>query len=157
MAGGCVVLPLLLIGFVGCLAVLGAMSGPPDVADIKGSGSGRTFNNDEYAELATDPDAFRGASVDVVGRVFRNPEVRGDETRLQMFADPQNSEWNTAVHTDAAPTGLKSGDYVRIQGVVNGSLEGQNAFGANIRAVEVRAESVEITQGEEQKLSKRRP
>jgi hypothetical protein len=109
-----------------------------------------------YAELATDPNSFRGASVNIEGRVLRNPEVRGNKTSFQMFADPENSEWNTIVHADAAPSGLQSGDHVRVKGTVRGAREGENAFGGTVRAVEVDADSVEITETEAERKSKRR-
>jgi hypothetical protein len=106
--------------------------------------SGITFTSANYAELATDPGSFRGASVDVSGRVFRNPEVKGSETSFQMFADPENSEWNTIVHTEDAPADLGNGDTVRVKGTVKGAKQGENAFGGTVKAVEVDADSVEI-------------
>lgn len=63
-----------------------------------------------------------------------------------MFADPENSEWNTIVHTENAPDGLSDSDYVRVRGKVMGEFEGENAFGASLSAVEVDAESVEVTE-----------
>lgn len=148
--GGCGALVLLFVLLIACSAIIaGGGGGNP--------GSGRTFTKDDYAELSTDPDAFRGASVDVVGRVLRNPEVRGDETSFQMFADPENSEWNTFVRAESAPSGLASGDSVRVQGAVRGSREGENAFGATIRAVEVDASSVEMVESEADRKAKLRP
>ena len=88
--------------------------------------------------------------------MLRNPEVRGNKTSFQMFADPENSEWNTIVHADAAPSGLQSGDHVRVKGTVRGAREGENAFGGTVRAVEVDADSVEITETEAERKSKRR-
>ena len=81
------------------------------------------------------------------GRIFGNPEVKGSETSFQMFADPENSEWNTLVHTDAPASGLSSGDTVRVKGTVEGARSGTNAFGGTISAVEVEADSVEVVQG----------
>jgi hypothetical protein len=116
--------------------------------------SKQSFTKTNYAELATNPNSFKGAQVNIVGRIFRNPEVSGNRTSFQMFADPENSEWNTLVHTDDAPSGLSSGDHVRVQGTVEGAFEGENAFGGNVRAVEVKAHSVEVT---EDPKGKRRP
>ncbi|MDQ3835103.1 MAG: DUF4131 domain-containing protein, partial [Actinomycetota bacterium] len=91
------------------------------------------------------PDSFKEASVDIEGRLLKNPEVKGNQTSFQMFADPKNSEWNTIVHTDSAPSGLQHGDIVRVTGKVKGGREGKNAFGAKVKAVEVQADSVELT------------
>jgi hypothetical protein len=107
--------------------------------------SGRTFTKANYAELATDPASFRGASVDVEGKLLGNPEVKNDRTHFQMWADPENVEWNTVVHTDDPPSGLTRGDQVRVKGTVQGEFTGENAFGAKITAPEVKADSVSIT------------
>jgi hypothetical protein len=109
-------------------------------------GAGQTFTSDNYAELATDPDSFKGASVDVEGKLLKNPEVKGSQTSFQMWADPKNNEWNTVVHADSAPSSLSSGDMARVKGKVRGAFQGSNAFGANITATEVDADSVEVTQ-----------
>lgn len=120
------------------LAMLFGSSEPsPEVA-------ARTFTDSDYAELATDPAAFEGASVNVEGELLGSPEVRSGETSFQIYADEENFEWNTIVHTDSAPIGLGSNDLVRVRGKVAGAFEGENAFGATITAVEVDADSVEV-------------
>lgn len=131
---------LLFVLLVACAAMLSGGGGSGSK-----QASGRTFTSEDYAELATDPGSFRGASVDVSGRVFRNPEVKGGETAFQMFADPENSEWNTIVRAEDAPTDLGNGDTVRVKGTVKGARQGENAFGATVKAVEVDADSVEVT------------
>lgn len=134
-----------------------ASGGGGEDGSTGGPGAGQTFTSENYAELATDPGSFRGASVDIEGRVLRNPEVRGERTDFQMFADPENSEWNTVVHADSAPSGLAGGDTVRVRGTVEGVFRGENAFGASITAPEVQADSVEITETEAQRKANRRP
>lgn len=64
-----------------------------------------------------------------------------------MFADPENNEWNTIVHTDSPPENLTSGDTVRAQGtVVRRAREGENKMGGTVRATEVDADSVEMVE-----------
>ena len=142
-------IPTLIIALV-CLIVLiilARLVGGGGGGSTEGSkqASARTFTSENYAELATDPGSFRGASVNVEGRLLRNPEVKGSETSFQMFADPKNSEWNTIVHTDSAPGGLSQGDTVAVTGTVKGARTGENAFGGTVKAVEVDADSVELT------------
>ena len=107
--------------------------------------SGRTFTKANYAELATDPASFRGASVDVEGKLLGNPEVKNNRSTFQMWADPENVEWNTVVHANDPPSGLTRGDQVRVKGTVQGEFTGENAFGGKITAPEVKADSVSIT------------
>lgn len=103
----------------------------------------KAFTYDNYAELATDPDSFKGSTVDIEGEVLKNPEIKGSNTSFQMYADPEHREWNTVVHAQNAPS-ISAHDNVRVAGTVTGEREGKNAFGARVSAVEVRADSVEV-------------
>ncbi len=134
-----VIISVLLLVVIFIVGVLGTGGGSSEKA------SGRSFNKDNYAELATDPDSFKGANVSIEGDLLKSPEVRGKRATFQMWADPKNHEFNTVVHTDSAPKGLSRDDTVKVTGKVKGEFEGENAFGATVRAVEVQADSVEIT------------
>jgi len=105
-------------------------------------GSGETFTNDNYSELYSDPDAHEGASVDVAGQLLERPDDTGEELAFQMFADPENSEWNTIVYTTQTDLDLNTDDYVRVQGEVLGAFEGENAFGASLTTPAVQASDV---------------
>ena len=107
-----------------------------------GPGSGAVFNKDNYPKLVSDPDSQKGASVDVTGQLLDNPERQGGQLAFQMWADPANSDWNTVVLTNDQSLSLKSDDYVHVKGTVSGSYSGQNAFGGDVSAVEVNADSV---------------
>ena len=168
---GCAGLLGLAVLFVGCLALLpssnsggggGAEQGGSD-GDSGGGGddavSGSdetqgatedqydsnidTFNRTNYGILVADPDEHAGAEVDVVGQLLDNPESRGDEVAFQMWADPNKVDWSTIVHTDKSSLGLRTDNYVRVRGEVLGSMEGENAFGGQVSAVEVDAYEVE--------------
>jgi hypothetical protein len=130
----CLILIVLFLG-----AVLDVGDGSSEKA------SGRTFNKGNYAELATDPNSFKGANVSIEGGLLKSPEVRDKRASFQMWADPKNHEFNTVVHTDSTPSGLSSDDTVLVTGKVKGAFEGENLFGATVKAVEVEADSVKIT------------
>jgi hypothetical protein len=106
----------------------------------------RIFTRADYAELATSPDRFEGASVDIVGRVFAEVERQGDVLAFQMWADPAERQWNTVVgvRSDIA---LAADDFVHVVGEVRGKFEGKNAFGATVEAVQVAARTVEKVDG----------
>lgn len=82
--------------------------------------------------------------MDITGQLLGPPERDGGEIAFQMFADPENAEWNTIVYTGDTGLKLKSDDYVRVKGSVLGSLAGENAFGGSIEAPTVEAEDVTI-------------
>ena len=60
-----------------------------------------------------------------------------------MFVDPENGEFNTAVLAQGTDHGLQTDDYVHVVGTVQGSMEGENAFGGTVTAVAVEASKVE--------------
>lgn len=102
-------------------------------------GSGETFTNDNYSELYSDPDAHEGGERGRRRAASGEAEDTGEELAFQMFADPENSEWNTIVYTDQTDLNLDTDDYVRVQGEVLGAFEGENAFGASLTTPAVQA------------------
>ena len=176
---GCAGLLGLAVLFVGCLALLptsnggggGAEQGGSDVgsdSDSAGDGGGspppedaqgpsqgqyasdiETFTRPNYNILAASPDEHAGKEIDVIGQLLDNPESNGDQVAFQMFADPKNAEWSTIVHTDSESLDLRTDNYVHVRGEVLGEMVGENAFGGEVRAVEVDAYSVERVEGVE--------
>lgn len=146
---GLLLIFVVLVGLAAALALGGgngdsANAGSPDkaggIGDIFG---GETFTRKNYAELVSDPDAHERAKVDVTGQVFTSPEIVEGNTGFQMFVDPENSDMNTAVLAEGTDLGLEMNDYVHVIGTVKGSMEGKNAFGGKVSAVEVDASKVE--------------
>ena len=173
---GCAGLLGLLVLFVGCLALLpasdgggGAEQGGPgggsngeseagggDAAsgsDDQGAAEDQyassidTFTRANYGILAADPDEHAGADVDVIGQLLDNPESNGDEVAFQVWADPNKVDWSTIVHADEGALGLRTDNYVHVRGQVLGEMEGENAFGGTVTAVEVDAHEVERVEG----------
>jgi hypothetical protein len=115
-------------------------SSPPTAT----STSGPQFTRANWAELASNPDAYKGASVDIVGKVFIDPQRDTKGTYFQMWADPKNSEWNTVVGIGDPNSPVSNNDYVRVVGTVKGKYEGKNAFGGDVSAVAVKASSAKV-------------
>lgn len=119
---------------------------PPAEPSEEAPDSGETFVRDNYAELVSDPDAHEGAAVDVTGQLLERPEVVDGELAFQMYADPENLEWNTIVYTEDTSDALQelnSDDYVRVKGEVLGEFEGENAFGASLTVPAIQASDVQ--------------
>ena len=102
------------------------------------------FTRENWNELATEPGKFKGAQVDIVGRVFAGVEKTSDGTAWQMFADPKNSEWNTIVMLEDSDFDIENGDYVSVIGVVQKEQRGKNAFGGTISAPLVVATDAQV-------------
>ena len=156
-AGGCLGLVVLLVGLGAILAALGTSGGNGGSGGQSGGGgggsdgssgsggllSGETFTRENYGVLVANPDEHKGATVDVTGQLLDNPESQGDQVAFQMWADPVKVNWSTIVRTDKKALRFSTDDYVHVRGTVLGSLDGENAFGGTVSAVEVEADEVE--------------
>lgn len=108
-----------------------------------------TFTRENYNELVSDPDAHVGAKVDITGQLLEAPEVDGGRIGFQMWADPENIDWNTVVFAEDTNVDLQTDDYAHVVGTVQGAVEGENAFGGTVTAVEVEATEVQEVSGAE--------
>jgi len=99
---------------------------PPPAEDSE------TFTRANWDLLNGDPESYKGASVDIVGKVFQPPESEEGVTYIQMYADPKNLEWNTIVTYEDSGLRLREDDFVHVRGTAAGKVEGENAFGATL-------------------------
>lgn len=98
----------------------------------------------QLAEVYTNPDNFKGKRIKLTGKVFAQPEQADGVTAFQMFQNVKDSSNNTVVQTKVA-IDLKSDDYAQIDAVITGTFKGENAFGGEIKALQVTAYKVEKT------------
>jgi hypothetical protein len=117
-----------------------ASSQPPPPA----SESSEHFTRSNWDLLNSDPDSYKGASVDIVGQVFQPPERDEGVTYIQMYADPKNLEWNTIVTYQDSGLRLREDDFVHVRGTAAGKVEGENAFGAKLTLPVVTADSIRV-------------
>jgi len=94
--------------------------------------SSEHFDRSNWSTLHSDPDAHKGATVEIVGRVFGAAERQGNKIGWQMWADAKNREWNTIVMLEDSDFTANDGDFVKVSGQVQGAFEGENAFGAKM-------------------------
>jgi hypothetical protein len=101
-------------------------TGPPP-------GAGRQVTNAGWAEVVSNPDAFRGANVILVGRVSSvQNSADGRYRAIHVWADARKGRQDTTI---IATRGLPilADDYVRVRGVVAGNLRQGNTFGVGVR------------------------
>jgi hypothetical protein len=94
--------------------------------------------------LVGDPTAYKGASVDFVGRVLAAPEVHAQGVVMQVWEDPKNFANNTIVGYKQPGFQVAQNDYVHVVGTVTGVYTGKNAFGAAVTAPVAVADSVQV-------------
>ena len=107
-------------------------------------GEGESFTAENWANLVADPEAHKGASAEIVGRVFTEPERDQEATYWQMWAKPKTSDWNTVVGIKNPNFKISNNDYVRVKGTVAGELEAENAFGGKVSGVTIAANTSEV-------------
>lgn len=91
-----------------------------------------------------DPKSHIGAEVEIVGRVFTQPEKDATGTYIQMWADPRNNAWNTLVGISDPDFNVAMDDYVLVRGVVFDEYRGQNMMGGTVIAPAIRADYMEV-------------
>lgn len=102
------------------------------------------MSEDEISQMYSDPESFKGRTLELYGRVFNEPEYDDDGVYFQMWGDPENGERNTIVACKDTSLKLQDDDYVHISGSVSGKYEGENALGGKITAPAIIADSVEV-------------
>ncbi|TMN23242.1 DUF4352 domain-containing protein [Lentibacillus cibarius] len=127
-----------------------AGSQEPDAAEAEESSDGGvsatkgTIKQAEFDKVFSDPKAYKGYEVTFTGKVFVQPERDNDGTYLQVFADPENAEQNVIVGVEDPDLDVSSEDYIRVSGVIRDEFTGENAFGAELKALVVGADTVEV-------------
>lgn len=83
----------------------------------------------ELKTLFTTPENFKNNCIEVIGKVFAEPEYDEDGVGIQIFADYKNHENGLLVIIPDKDFEVENGDYVKIVGIVGDVYEGQNIFG----------------------------
>ena len=133
-------------GMVRLLAA-GIMAGTLIVLVTTNSGAAKkksiTFTMANYGQLSNSPNDYKGAHVNISGKVFSLPPTGTKGiSAVQMWMDAQNSNWNTLVVYRTTQLRPQVGDYLLVIGIGRGSYSYKNGFGASDSAVEIGASSV---------------
>jgi hypothetical protein len=104
------------------------------------------FTDSNVATLYASPNFYKGALVDITGKVFLAPDRDGSRTGFQMWqAGKTDFDRNTLVYSDRHDlTTYASGDCVRVVGKNIGTLSGENAFGATLNLPAIEASDVSM-------------
>jgi hypothetical protein len=123
---------LVLLAFAPLALLTACGSSGPDVA-APPPGAGRSLDNGDWSEVVAGPDAFRGANVTLTGRVFAIQNSANNKYRaIRIWADPRTGgEETTIVATQGLP--ILVDDYIRVKGVLAGTLKKGNTFGVKVK------------------------
>jgi hypothetical protein len=101
------------------------------------------FDNENVDLLMHSANAYKGASVSLVGQVF-NIDRSDGSLAVQMWTDDDQDNQVIAVLPDTSMK-VKSEDYLKITGTVHDLWEGTTALGAEIEVPRIVADSAAIT------------
>lgn len=109
-------------------------------------GSGKTDTSlipaKEMNYLYANPDDYEGRTVQLTGQVF-NTEKEGDSTLIQLDRDVENNNQDTVVISDDPDLKVSDGDYIRVEGSVDGEFSGENVAGGEISCPQISATKIE--------------
>lgn len=96
----------------------------------------------EMDYLYANPDDYEGRTVQLTGQVF-NTEKEGDSTLIQLDRDVENNNQDTVVISDDPDLKVSDGDYIRVEGSVDGEFSGENVAGGEISCPQISATKIE--------------
>jgi hypothetical protein len=102
----------------------------------------KLLSEKEFEKMFSDPKKYKGAAVEFYARIFVEPERDSDGTYLQAYAN-NNGERNVIIMSNDPDLDVASEDIIHVKGVVKDIFEGENAFGAQLTAPAIVAESIE--------------
>lgn len=89
------------------------------------------LQDSEITQLFTDPNAFKGKYVKLVGKVSGEVEKAGDTTCFQAYYDFENYNYTYLVYT-AQGEAFKDGDYIIVDGRIDGDFDGETVIGTEL-------------------------
>lgn len=103
----------------------------------------KALTKTEFEQMYSDPNKFKGHTVDFYAKIFVQPEKDNNGTYLQAYADPEHSEKNTLISINDSTLDVKTDDIIHVVGTVRKKFSGENAFGAEMVAPIIDAQKVE--------------
>ncbi len=141
----CLVAPLiiLLAILVGCTAsTTNSESGNNDTESSETPAE--PLSDSEIKRMYSNPSDYIGSTVELVGVIFGGVDYDDDGIYFQMWADPENLDYNTVVAYYDPELTLEDGQYIRIYGTIIDVFEGENMMGGQIVAPAIQADILEV-------------
>lgn len=102
------------------------------------------LSDSEIKRMYSNPSDYIGSTVELVGVIFGGVDYDGAGIYFQMWADPENIDYNTVVAYFDPELTLEDGQYIRISGTVIDVFEGENMMGGQIVAPAIQADTLEV-------------
>lgn len=102
------------------------------------------LKDEQLRTFYSNTEEFLHHCVELVGQVFTTPENDENGVTIQFFTDIENQDKNTIVYIPATDFEVKQGDYIRIIGLVDSEVDGENILGGAVTAPLVIAREYEV-------------
>ena len=136
-------LSILLVILVGC-----STSTPNSVSGNNNTEISETpaepLSDSEVKRMYSNPSDYIGSTVELVGVIFGGVDYDSDGIYFQIWADPENIDYNTVVAYFDPELTLEDGQYIHIKGTIIDVLEGENMMGGQIIAPAIQADTLEV-------------
>lgn len=103
----------------------------------------KQLTKEEFEQLYTDANKFKGDKVDFYGKIFTDIERDDKGTYIQAFAGSKGQDNNILIAINDPNIDLKENDIIHVVGTVEGEQKGTNAFGAELKLPYIIAEKIE--------------
>lgn len=134
---------LMIFAFCACGGGGSGTAGKAGDGDREDQTGGEPIKGDEIAELYTNPDAFAGRTYEFTAKAW-DIGKDGKTLYLTVYQDIKNFDNTTVVIYENADIKVKSDDYVRVEGVVEGAFEGTDNYVSGLDEPAVKASKVEV-------------
>ena len=95
----------------------------------------------EINKVIKDPDSYKGKYIKITGQIL-DAQRDGDTLGIQVWHDVKNQDQMFIAYMDTDEK-INEDDYVIVDGKIEGTFEGENAFGGEVQALEISAEKIE--------------
>ncbi|MBS4177744.1 DUF4352 domain-containing protein [Bacillus sp. FJAT-49731] len=102
----------------------------------------KLLTNEEFEKMFSDPKKYKGSEVDFYAKIFVEPERDSDGTYLQAYAN-NNDERNIIIMIKDPDIDVAAEDVIHVKGIIKDVFKGENAFGGQITAPAVLADTIE--------------
>lgn len=129
------------------IAALALLPVAATAAALANAAKPRTFTREDFGVLVANPNSYKGARVDISGKIFAPPQIASGNSAvmLQAYMDPKNSTWTTIVRYEHPGLRVRQGDYIHIVGTVRGEVTSKTASGVTVNGVSIVATSAKKT------------
>ena len=120
-----------LLGTMGVVSSV-ALAGCGGGSSAQDSAQREYIGEDEIDAMFTNPDNYKGKWVKLPGKTLNASSKDGDTTTIQAYYDITTYDRTYVVHSDTTTDSFASGEYILVDGMIDGTFTGKNMMGSTL-------------------------